>query len=90
MLGAPLRSHNFRQTEIRHLHAAAAVEQNVFRLDVAMDDALVVGILQCVANLRHDGQRLARGNAPGVQQLPQVHAVHEFHQEVVKRLRVEG
>jgi hypothetical protein len=47
-----------------------------------VDDALVVRELQRVANLRHDGQRLARRNASGVQQLPQVHAVHEFHEEI--------
>jgi hypothetical protein len=56
-----------------------------------MNDALVVRELQRVANLRHDGQRLARGNATGVEQLAQVHAVHEFHEEEVEgRLRVCG
>ena len=49
-----------------------------------MDDALVVGELKRVADLRHDGQRLARRDASGLQQLPQVHAVHEFHQEEKK------
>ena len=48
-----------------------------------MDNALVVGELQRVANLRHDGQRLARGNAAAREQLPQVHAVHEFHEEEI-------
>jgi hypothetical protein len=56
----PSTFHNFRQPEIRHLHAAAAVEQDIFRLDVAVDDALVVRELQRVANLRHDRQRFAR------------------------------
>ena len=58
---------NFRQTEIRHLHPAAAIQQDVFRLDVAMDDALVVRELERITNLRDNGQRLARGNATGVQ-----------------------
>ena len=49
-----------------------------------MDDALVMRELQRVANLRHDGQRLARRNAAGVEQLPQVHAVHKFHEEIVE------
>ena len=78
------RTHQFCQTKIRHLHPAAAVEQNVFRLDVAVDDALVVRELQRVANLRDDGQRLARRDASRVKQLPQIHAIHKFHQEVVK------
>ena len=76
---------NFRQAKIRHLHAAPAIQQNVLRLDVAVDDALVVRKLERVANLRHDGQRLARGNAAAREQLPQVHAVHEFHEEEVER-----
>ena len=83
----PRVPNQFRQPEIRHLHAPAAVEQNVLRLDVAVDDALVVGELQRVANLRHDGQRLARRNAAGVEQLPQVHAVHEFHEEIKQAVR---
>ena len=49
-----------------------------------MDDALVVRELQRVANLRHDGQRLAWRDAPGVEQLPQRHAVHKFHEEKIE------
>ena len=41
---------------IRHLHAPAPIHQNIFRLDVAMHDALIVRELQRIANLRHDGQ----------------------------------
>ena len=55
-----------------------------------MDDTLVMGILQRITDLRDDGQRLARRDSPGMQQLPQVHAVHEFHQEIINRMRVEG
>ncbi len=47
-----------------------------------MDDALVVRELQCVANLRHDGQCLARGNTPAREQLSQIHAIHEFHEKI--------
>jgi hypothetical protein len=54
------------------------------RLDVAMDDALVVGELQRVANLRHDGQRLPARHASAMQQLPQAHAVHIFHEEEIQ------
>ena len=53
-----------------------------------MDDALVVGELQRLANLRHDGQRLLRRDLPRLQQLAQVHAVHEFHQQVIEPVRL--
>ena len=77
-------NNNLRQTKIRHLHAATAVQQNILRLDVAVDDALVVRELQRVADLRHDGQRLAGGNAFLRQQLAERDAVHKFHEQIVK------
>jgi hypothetical protein len=49
-----------------------------------VDDALVVRELERVANLGHDCQRLPRRDASGMKQLSQVHAVHKFHEEVVK------
>ena len=42
------------QPEVGDLHAAAAVEQDVLRLDVAVHDSLVMGVLQGVAYLPHD------------------------------------
>ena len=46
------------QPEVGDLHPAPLVDEDVLRLDVAMDDPLVVGELQGIANLRHDGQGL--------------------------------
>ena len=46
------------EAEIGDLHSPAFVDQDVFGLDVAMDDAFVVGELQGVADLRHDRQGL--------------------------------
>ena len=73
------------QAEVGDLHAAALVEQDVFRLDVAVDDAFVVGELQGLADLRHDRQRLLRRQLAGLHQLPQIHAVDVLHEEVVQR-----
>ena len=81
-----LVAYDFCQTKIRDFHTAPAVEQNILRLDVAMNDALIVCELQRIANLWHDGQRFARGDAAGSQQLAEVDAVHEFHEEKIKAL----
>ncbi len=49
-----------------------------------MYDAFVVGILQGLADLRHDGQGFFSRELAAVQHLPQVQAVHEFHEKVVE------
>ncbi len=53
-------SHYFGNAEIGDLHPALFVHQEIFRFDVAVDDAFVVGELQRLADLRYDGQRLFR------------------------------
>ena len=80
-----LAAHQLRDAEVGDLHPALLVEQDVFRLDVAVDHAVVVGVLQGVANLRHDGQGFLGCELARVQQPPQVHAVDELHEEVVER-----
>ena len=64
------------------------VEQQVLRLDVAMHDAVLVRVLQRLADRRHDGQRLLRREAPGLHRLPQIHAIHELHEQVVEPARL--
>ena len=81
------RTDDLRQSEIRHFYLAPAIQEEVLGFDVAVHDAVVVRELERVANLRHDGERLARLDAPGVEQLAQVHAVHELHEEKVKPVR---
>ena len=49
-----------------------------------MHHALVVSVLQGLANLGHDGQRLLRLQLALAEQLPQVGSVHVFHEEVVQ------
>jgi hypothetical protein len=71
------------QAEVRHLHFHLAGEEDVLRLDVAVDDAVVVGELQGIADLRDDGERLARRDAAAMHQRGEVHSVHELHQDVV-------
>ena len=72
---------NFCQTKIRNLHTAFFIEQNIFRLDVAVNDAFVMRELECGADLRNDFHGLARRELPG---LPQVRPVHKFHDEITE------
>ncbi len=47
----------------------------------------VVGVLQRLADLRHDGERLGGRESPRLQHLPQRQAVHKFHQQKIISLR---
>ena len=80
--GARARSHQLGQPEVGHLHPATAVEQDVLRLDVAVDNALVVRVLERVANLRHDGQCFAQRDPARVKQLAQAHPINVFHEKI--------
>jgi len=75
------RSHDLGDAEIRDLDAPLFVQQHVFRFDVPMHDALLVGELKRLTDLRHDGQRLLRLDMPFTQQVAQGHPVHVFHQQ---------
>jgi hypothetical protein len=88
--GEGICSNQFRQSKIGHFHATTPIQQDILRFDVAMNDALVVGELKRIADLWNDRQRFTRRDASCIQQLAQVHAIHKFHQEVVKKLRVES
>jgi hypothetical protein len=68
--------------EVGDLHAALRVEEEVFRLDVAVEHAALVGVLERLADLRHHRERLGGREAAGVHRLPQVHAVHVLHEQV--------
>lgn len=52
-----------------------------------MNDPVVVGVLQGVTQRRHDREGFARREAAGVEELAQVHAVHEFHENEVASAR---
>ena len=79
-----LAAQEFREAEVGDLHTAAFINEDVLRLHVAVDDALLVRELQRVANLRHDGERLLGLHLPGADHLAQVYAVHEFHREIIQ------
>ena len=86
VLGAGLKQ--LGQTEVGDLHMAGAVEEDVVGLDVAVDHALVVGVLERVANLGHHAERLGGCELAGFLRLAEVHAVHVFHDEVKEIARL--
>ena len=53
-----LLAEQFGQAEIGDFHPSALVDEDVFRLDVAMDHALVMGELKGIADLRNNRQGL--------------------------------
>jgi len=55
-----LRLHELGQTEIENFHAAVAREENVVGLQIAVDDAFVVGGGEAAGDLIRDFEGLAR------------------------------
>ena len=47
---------HFGHAEVGNFYQAFFIEQDVSRLDFAMNDARIVGELECLANLRHDAE----------------------------------
>ena len=56
----PFRERGLRQTEIEHLHAGLG-QHDVSGLEIAVNDALVVGLLECVGDLDSIAQHLFEG-----------------------------
>ena len=70
------------QAEIGQFHTAFLVDEDICRLNVAVDDPFVVGVLERIANLWDDNQRFGGREFGGLFHLAQVHAVHIFHDEI--------
>ena len=52
------RVHRLGETEVEHLHRAVGADLDVGRLQIAMDDALLVRRLERVGDLARDRQRV--------------------------------
>jgi hypothetical protein len=71
-----------RDPEVRD-QGMARLEQDVFGLDVAVDHALLVSVVECARHFTHQGHDFGRGeSAPAKQSLPQRLAFHERHDVV--------
>ena len=73
--------HDFGEAEVGNFDGAGLGEQDVFRLDVAVDDAAVVGVLQGITDLRDDGEGGVGIEARGGEELAEGEAVKVFHGE---------
>src|SRR5215831_7876129 len=78
---------DFGDSKIGYFCAPAFIEQDILRLDIAMDDAFAMGELKCFTDLRDDRQRLLGGKFPGVFDLPKITAVDVLHQQIVQGWR---
>ena len=74
-----------RQAEVGHLDLAPARQQDVLRLDIAMDDAQLAGPLQGRRRLPQDGERQGQIGRPlPVQVLAQVTPLDVLKRHVVQ------
>jgi len=71
----------FGQSKIRHLHPATGDPINIFRIDVAMNDALIVRVLQRIANLRTMASASRAETRPACKSCRKSHH-HEVHQKI--------
>src|SRR2546425_6812247 len=81
------RLRGFGDAEVDNLgysHAIVDRDQNVRGFEVAMDDALLVGMLDGLADLREQIESLARGKILLVAVVRDLYAANEFHHEVRK------
>jgi|GEM_PF-4647407 len=76
----------FGHAEVNDADAPVGIEEQVLGLDVAVEDALGVGVLEGVADAGDEGKGFGRGEASGTHRLPQVDAVDELHEEVTPEI----
>ena len=70
------------QAEVEDLHEAVLGDHHVFRLQIAMDDSLLVRGGEAVGDLRGDVQDAAVRRRPAAQQRPQVRSLDMLHDDV--------
>jgi len=72
------------QSEVGDLRPALAIEQDVFRFDVAMHNAQLVGAFQRFAELGDNGQRFARRETAIGNHVAQGGSLDKLHEQKVQ------
>ena len=78
-----------RQAEVEHLHGAVRRDLDVGRLQVAVDDAVLVRRFERFGDLARDAKRFVERDRSAAQPLARVFALDELHDqgEPARRLR---
>ena len=71
------------EAEVEHLDLAVRRQLDVRGLEVAVDDALLVGFLERLGDLPRDRERLVDGDRPALQPRREVLALDELHHQEV-------
>ena len=74
-----LRRHDFRKAEVEHLGAAVTRHENVRRLEIAMEDALLMCDVKSVGDLQRQADGLGRCQRPA-----QRHALDVLQDEIAR------
>ena len=82
MLRVFVGAEDFGEAEVGHLGDALAGDEDIARLDVAMDDAAGVGVLEGGADLGDEFERAGQIELAAMAQMVDVHAVDEFHDQI--------
>ena len=70
-----------RQSEVQHLHCAIGSHLDVGRLQIAVDDAVIVGSFERLGDLAGDAEHLVQRKRPAGDARRKVLAVNELHHE---------
>ena len=70
-----------REPEVQHLHGPVRAQLDVRRLEIAMDDALLVRGFKRVRDLFRDQQRFVDRDRPACNALRQIVAFDQFHHQ---------
>ncbi len=68
--------------DLRHRRAVVQRDQHVRRLDVAVDDALLVGVLHCLTDVDEQLQTFVERHSALVAEVGDGDALHQLHHEV--------
>ncbi len=73
----------FGDTKIDHLHLTIAIDQDIRRLQIAVDDPLAMTVLQCCANIKKEQDPLLSSQLVDLGEFDQVSCpVEHFDREV--------